>query len=39
MLQCSTEHTQLDVKIRGSVKRVQLDNQMLDATQVLPTCT
>ena len=32
-VQWATEFTQLDVNIRGSVKRVQLDNQMLDATQ------
>ena len=32
-MQWATEFTQLDVNIRGSVKRVQLDNQMLDATQ------
>lgn len=33
MLQWSSERTRLELQMRGSVKRLQLDNQMLDATQ------
>ena len=32
-MQCSAERTRLEVHMRGTVKRLQLDNQMLDATQ------
>ena len=29
----STERSHLEARFRGSIKRIQLDNQMLDATQ------
>ena len=32
-VQWSAERTRLELRMRGSIKRLQLDNQMLDATQ------